>query len=311
MDTTDPIESAAEGLLAAQAKHVEPEETQDDLAPEDEPEGDEPEDEGQAAEPEGDEEEPEDSPPEEPLISVKIDGEEKKVTLDELKRGYAGQGYIQNKMQESAAARKQAEEAFHALNAERESFAQFLQTIDETKLQEPTPPPAELAQTDIAAYLQEKAVFEEENAAYQAQKAQIDQQLEQHTRIQQQVQQQNVAQQRQRMTELIPELGDAEKAPEHFKKLIAAGRELGYSEQELSGITDARAVYALDLARQFLELRAGIKTTTDKKPNPVVKPGTKAKRRSPDQSRAKQLGKLQTSRSTDDAVAFLLGRQNE
>ena len=43
------------------------------------------------------------------LYQVKIDGEDREVTLDELKRGYSGQKYIQKGMSDVASQKKQFE----------------------------------------------------------------------------------------------------------------------------------------------------------------------------------------------------------
>ena len=46
---------------------------------------------------------------EEPLYTVKINGEERQVNLEELTRGYSGQKYIQESMAENAKMRKETD----------------------------------------------------------------------------------------------------------------------------------------------------------------------------------------------------------
>ena len=63
------------------------------------------------------------------LYTVKVDGEERKVTLDELKREYSGQKYIQKGMQENAELRKQYEELTQQTSQERQMLAQMIQQL--------------------------------------------------------------------------------------------------------------------------------------------------------------------------------------
>ncbi|MEK9897028.1 MAG: hypothetical protein VW518_11500, partial [Burkholderiaceae bacterium] len=77
--------------------------------------------------------------PEETFFKVKIDGEESEVTDEELKRGYSGQKYIQQKMREVAEARKQVDaqmaqaQQMEAQYAEAmKAYAERLQTTDPT-----------------------------------------------------------------------------------------------------------------------------------------------------------------------------------
>jgi hypothetical protein len=117
VETTDQLEIAAQKLLMP-VEAPEAEDTADDQEtleqePQDYAETD---DETEAAAPEdgssddaetADDETDESAEPD--RIEVKIDGEIKYMTLDELKRSAAGQGYIQKRMQEVAAEKKQVE----------------------------------------------------------------------------------------------------------------------------------------------------------------------------------------------------------
>jgi len=123
-----------------------------------------------------DEDDSEDEDQEQPQrLTVKVDGRDVEVTLDDLKRSYSGQAYIQSRMQEVAEAKKQAESVFQALADERAQVAQFVQQIQQGGVpQPPKMPSQELAQRDpqkynaeLGRYLQEKAQYD--NFAQQAQ----------------------------------------------------------------------------------------------------------------------------------------------
>ena len=119
METTElmdgSIENAAELLLEQPETELEEEvEDTDDDSEGSEPElqdqdEDQNEDENEDDFSEDDEDE-DDAVPESQTFTVKIDGEEKAVTLDELKQGFSGQKFVQKGMQENAQARKQTED---------------------------------------------------------------------------------------------------------------------------------------------------------------------------------------------------------
>jgi hypothetical protein len=68
------------------------------------------------------------SPVEPEKYSVKVNGEESQVTLEDLKQGYSGQKYVQQGMQDVAAKRKEAEDVYASLTKEREQMAQLYAT---------------------------------------------------------------------------------------------------------------------------------------------------------------------------------------
>jgi len=61
------------------------------------------------------------------FYSVKVNGQEKQVSLNDLKQGYSGQEYVQQGMQDVANKRKEAENVYEALNNERQQMAELYQ----------------------------------------------------------------------------------------------------------------------------------------------------------------------------------------
>jgi hypothetical protein len=98
------IESAIAKLIQPEVKDADYEE-EDQEEPEQEPEESEDDYEGEDEE-DTEEEYEEDSAPE--LYTVKVDGKEEQVSLEDLKRGYSGQKYVQKGMQEVAQIRKRS-----------------------------------------------------------------------------------------------------------------------------------------------------------------------------------------------------------
>lgn len=260
------------------------------------------------AEPEQDEPEEEPEVAEEPRFKVKIDGEEVEVTLEELKRGYSGQGKIQKGLQEAAEKRKQAEQALQALQAEQQRVLQVAQALQSQGLvQPPKMPDPKLAETDPIKFLKEQARYQADAQAYQQQQAQIAAIQAQHQRASEAAMRAQLAEQQARLNQLIPDFANPEKAAQVRSKLIETGsKAYGYSEQELMGVTDARAVQVLHDAMKWRELQA---RTAEAKKSPdaprTVKPA--AKRPEPPQlAAAKLTEKAKKTQSIDDWARSLL-----
>lgn len=289
-DTT--IEQAAQSLLmtqepAAEAEEVtqeapEPEEVQDDSDIADEVEASEEnteddaefDDEAEAEQDEADEDDDGVQEPEQPLISVKVDGKEVQVSLDDLKRSYSGQEYIQKGMQDAAAKRKEAEAMLANLQTAQEQFMQTVQALQEKGLaREPQKPDPAMLQTDPIGYMAAQAEYDNAKAEYDAQQAQVRKVSEQNAAMQQQAMQQMLAQQQQILAERIPDFADPEKGKAIRAELRNTGAEYGFTEQELGNISDARAVQVLHDAAQWRKLQAS-KAEAKKKPEAprTVKP---------------------------------------
>lgn len=244
---------------------------------------------------------------------VKVDGEEVEVTLDDLKRSFAGQGYIQKRMQEVAAVRKEAEATYNALNQERAQMAQALAVYQQqlAAAGNPQPPSKDLLKTDPIRYLEEEAAYregmEQRQAIAQQQAYLMQQQSEQQARAYKAY----LAEQAQLLTQRIPEFADAKKAGELKKSLIEAGSQhYGFSPDELQGISDARHVQVLHDAMRYRQLMAGKERVQEKVAQvnrPVVRPGAKRPEQTGKQIEAKKaLSRMKTTGSVDDVAAYLL-----
>lgn len=302
-DQTAPDEEVAQADAETQADDVA---TEEDV-PDDEDSGEEAAETDEAA----DEVDGEEAPT--TKFKVKVDGQELEVTLDDLKRSFAGQGYIQKRMQETAAVRKEAEATYHALNEERAQLAQALSVVQQQlAANSPNQPPSrDLLKTDPIRYLEEEAAYRENMEKAQA--------LSQHQALlaQQQSEQQAraysayLAEQAQLLTQRIPEFSDAKKASELKTKLIETGAQVyGFSPDELNAVSDARHVQVLHDAMRYRQLMAGKERVQEKVAQvtrPVVRPG--AKRTETDGKKVvdqKIRTRMKSTGSVDDVAAFLL-----
>ena len=318
MNTTD-LETAAESLLFDPTIEAEEAEATQDDAPEVEEteiveEDDQEEDDNSAddVEYELDESNDEDDAAEKsdgdekPLsYTVKVDGVDTAVTLDDLTRSYSGQAYIQKRMQETAEGRKQ-------FQADQQRFSDAVQKLQTTGLiPQPQRPDNTMLDTDPIGYMRAQAQYDVELADYTAQQTQLSETTNRTREYQAQQSQADMQKQAARLVEMIPDFADPEKARVLKSKLVDVGQSAyGYSAEELAGLTDARAVSVLNDAMRWRELQSGTAAAkTTPKPQKSVKP---TGRRSQPKSvvRDKQLAKARKSGSSEDFMALMF-EQNQ
>lgn len=244
------------------------------------------------------------------LFSVKVDGEEVQVSLEDLKRGYSGQQYVQKGMQEAAAKRKEAEEVYSALLAERQQLANLYQQIQGGQIaQAPTPPSKDLFDRDPIGYMEEKMKYDEAKAKHDQQQAQFAQLSKQQTEAQQRARQAYLQQEMEQLKTVIPELGDPEKANQVKEKLITGGREIyGYTPEEIGQIVDHRAIRVLKDALAYREIMSGKQKAEQKvKPaKPMLKAGSKKQPDSKLRQQQQRKAQLKKSGRIEDALSLIL-----
>lgn len=240
--------------------------------------------------------------------SIKVDGEDVSVTLDDLKRDYSGQQYIQKGMQQAAETRKQAEEAFNGLTQQRQQLDQLMQQIGQQGvLAQPVPPTRELLADDPLGYIEAEATYRDEMGAYQAQRQTLQQQHQATQQAQGQAQQAHLQEQLSELARAIPDFGDAVKAPKMKELLLKQGVSEGYTSDEMSSIVDHRAMKVLHKAMLYDQMMAGKSTVESKlkKARPLIKAGAKRQPDSASKVQAKRMSKLKSSGSIEDAAALL------
>jgi hypothetical protein len=190
--------------------------------------------------------------------TVKVDGKEVDVTLDDLKRSFSGQAYIQKGMQEAAEARKQATELYEALQTEQSKFMQVVQSIQSQGFKAPPQAPdIAMMDKDPIGYMQAEARYRKDASEYQTQQYQIQQTAAAQRQMQEQALAEFVSEQGKVLQSRIPEFADPNKAREVTAKIRSTASEAyGFSDQELGGIVDARHVLVLHDAMKWRELQA-------------------------------------------------------
>ena len=320
METTElmdgSIENAAELLLEQPETELEEEveDTDDDsegLEPESQDQDeDENEDENEDDFSEDDEDE-DDAVPESQTFTVKIDGEEKAVTLDELKQGFSGQKFVQKGMQENAQARKQTEDVYNALLESRQQVTDlFAKLQNGGAARQPIKPDLAMLDTDPIGYVEANARFEHDMQTYQSEMQQYQQVANDQAHAQNLALEAHRNQEMSKLLEIMPDLQDPVKGKAMKEQMLAVGNEYGYSPDEISTIVDHRAIRVLEDARKYREIVAGkskaVEKATHKKRTQPLKAGSKKVKSSAKDIRNKQ-NRLKTTGSIDDAVALMLG----
>lgn len=242
------------------------------------------------------------------IYRVKVDGAEVEVTLDELQKGYSRTQDYTRKTQALADQRKAVEAEQEQARQERAYYAQMLQVLEQQLSQaEPEPDWDRLYQENPTEWVRQRELWrdkQEKTRAVAAERQRLAAMQEQETVKERQA---RLAEEAQRLVEAIPEWKDSKKAAEERGKLVEAAKRAGFSENDLEGIVDHRAVVVLRKAALYDELMS---KKTQIKPVPasgpkLAKPGsatTKPSKQSEAKLAQERLAK--TGSIKDAAAAF-------
>lgn len=242
-------------------------------------------------------------------FKVKVDNEEIEVTLEELQQGYSRTKDYTKKTQALAETRKtvEAERArIEEAKQLRDTYAQRLQVIEQM-LNQPADNEnlAELRESDPIGYaikVAERAEREKQLQAVQAEKQRIAQQQQSE---QQEQLKNHLAQEANKLKEWIPEFRDEVKADLARKEIRSYAKSIGFSDQELANVYDARAVQTLYKAMQYEKLMKG-KSVATKKVNEAPKTlkagASQPQGTSEQEAYKKQYQKLKQSGKKQDAA---------
>lgn len=243
-------------------------------------------------------------------FTVKVDGKDVEVTIDELKQGYSGQKYVQKGMQEAAQQRKEAEGVYQALLNERQQINQLYQQLQQGGVaQAPTPPSRELFESDPIGYMEQKLNYDESKVAYDGQMAQLQQVSNQSSQAERAAKQTYLKQEMQTLQQKIPEFADSNKASKIKERLVQVGREhYGYSAEEIGQVMDHRAIQVLNDAMKYRDIMSGKAKAVakTKKARPTIKAGAKRVNDSATKVRERQKAKLSKTGDINDALGLIL-----
>ena len=250
------------------------------------------------------------------VYTIRVDGEDVDVTLEELQKGYSRQQAFTKRSQELAEQRR----AFEAEQAEikqlRDHYAQQLelvtQQVQQTIPQEP----------DWVALSKEVSAeeFNRIKAGYDYQKQTLERAEQERNRIaqeqqaeQQEQMQKHLAAQRDEMMNRIPSWQDeGTRNEERLEVIKYAQRRIGFSEEEIANASDARAIELLYKAWKWdslQEKKPAVKKRTRKAPKMAKAGQPKTKAEVASRSRKQAMDRLNKEKSVDAAVRYLMGQK--
>lgn len=245
------------------------------------------------------------------LYTVSVDGEKQEVTLDELKRGYSGQKYIQKGMSEVAEQRKEFEQMRQETAQQRQVLQQMMQRMQQGNVPViPEYPSEELKQSDPFRFQMEAEEYRraiEERQIWERQVQYINQQ-EQAERDRLQAQQ--LSEQAMRLAEWMPEFADENKRAELITDITTkAKKHYKLTDQQIETVKTAEEVMILNDALKWRELQSSKSKAQQKVEGarPNVRAAAKRAANAGKVSRAKKAEAQMRERGDIDSVTnFLL-----
>ena len=200
---------------------------------------------------------------EETLYDVTVNGNNQKVNLNELMKGYSRESDYTKKTMDLSNQRKEVEslqsnlkKEFDAVKSSRNQYAEQLQVLTQNlQQQEQNIDWENLYQTDPAEYVKLKAESDRKKETLGlAQQEQMRIQQEQRSE-QEKVYNDYIAKERKILAEKLPVYADKNKSAEFTKRLSSFAKESGYTDQEIAMMVDHRAVLLLADAYRYNQLK--------------------------------------------------------
>jgi len=213
------------------------------------------------------------------LYTIKVDGEETQVTLEELQNGYSRQRDYTRKTQELAQQRKAIEAKYQEVSQKDAIYSQLLPKMESTLKGELENEPDwnALYEEDPIAYVREKDIWNEKKQKLQAVQAESQRLQQESAMAQQQQLQQFLQYGQQQLLEQIPEWQDNEVASKEKMAIRDYGvNVLGYTPQEMDSVYDYRVLLGLRNAwlQHKTQQATKVKPTEKKAAARTARPGT-------------------------------------
>lgn len=258
-------------------------------------------DEAEEGETTGEEDEESDASEDDPdKVVVTLQGGEQ-VPLKELKLGYMRDRDYRHKTQEIGNKRRSLEEMTTRVTNSVNAIADFLAK------QLPDAPDASLAMTDPAKYVREKAMYDAGMAQINAIVEQANAPKDVANTLTQEQRSELLATENAKLAEAFPQTANPDGRKKFFDRAAGAAKELGYSEDDIKGVTDHRMFKLAYYARLGMEAEKA-KATAAKKVEkvPPVVPNKRQTGKNAAQIRANQdaMKRLSKTGSIHDALAI-------
>ena len=311
--TADQAANAIESMLSGDGDQQEEEATQDEPQGESEQVEDEIEDVEQDADSEDDDEADEsdedvdeDEAEDEQQFTVKVDGKDVAVSLDELQKGYSRTEDYTRKTQALAQERKTAQAELEQVRTERAQYAQLLGALQEQLQQSQQPLDMDrLREEDPIEWVRQREMQRENNEKMLAIQSEQQRVSQAEQVVKQQQMQAFLQSQKEQLLTVVPQLSDPKFAQAEKGRWIEAGKSIGFSEQELNGINDHRVLLALKTIADYNGMVAKRKQVSSDKPKAkTVRPGV-APRKNQSSAVKQAQQRLARSGNAKDAASLL------
>ena len=239
-------------------------------------------------------------------FTVKVDGEERQVSLDELTRGYSGQKYIQKGMAENAETKKQLEQFTQQVAQERQMLQHLINQAQQGAIPVvPEYPSEELKDSDPLGFQLQAEEYRRAVEQRQQWEQQVQYVTQQQRAYEEQQHNQYLEQQAQRLSEWMPEFADPAKRTVFIQDMSSkAKKHYDLTDEQISTVRTAEEVMILNDALKWRELQA-TKSNAQKKAEgarPVVKPAAKRAATAGKASKAKKAKAQMDRLGSHDAV---------
>ena len=322
-DTDGSVAAATEallGLLEPETENPETEEAQPEETEEVSEESEEEPIEASDDAPEEESEEPDESEEQEEdlLYAVKVDGEEREVTLDELMNGYSRQSSFTKKSQALSEQRKEFETAqqqmaaeYQQIQTERQQYVDSLQQVIEGSTanleQYQSVDWERLKVEDPLQWSISRQEFADAQNKILATKAEQGQAIQRAQAEFQQQHQVTLQQEHDKMVEAMPEWAEPDKQQEIATGIRNYATSQGFQKEELDSLSDHRSLLVLHKAMLHDQLqKADVKGKKLKGKPRVIRAGQGAEKKQTKKGlRAEKMKRLQTSGHVDDAASMI------
>jgi hypothetical protein len=248
---------------------------------------------------------------EEQTFTIKAAGEEKEVTLDELKKSYQLGSDYTKKTQEVAEQRKVIEQEAKAIieaRQVRDDYAQKLEAVEQFLVSNNNSPEdlAAMSENDPIGYAKTVADMTLKKEQVQAVQSERYRLAEEQKAVRTDQMQKFVAEEAQKLAQSLPEFSDKAKGEQIRNSIRNYGKKVGFTDEELSQVYDSRHVLVLHKAAQYDKLmagKAGVKKKVANAPK-TMKGGAKVKQTVTDRTKKQQNRLLQTGDARDAAALF-------
>jgi hypothetical protein len=256
------------------------------------------------------------------LYDVKVNGEWRKVSIDELKQDFSGQKFIQERMQQNASMKKELEQAAQLLQQERQTVQEQGKQVNDflQRLQQGGPPPIpaypdeELRQTDpwrhqTEAEAYRRAVEVRQQWEQQAQQVQRQQQEQEQRELQA-----FLSEQAMQLANWRPELKDREAQKKFVENTVNDAKEFygnkGFDDAAVSTMQTALEFQVLSDAiayRKLVSKKAqAMEKGEGKRPVPPKPNAKQSKAVGSNKRRQQAQAQMQKTGSLDDVANFLI-----